>query len=227
MSDPIFYTAELDFAGEAIDNFIQWYAGRHAPDLFRAHFQSCACYRAIDGGPAILDAYQAQSWDVFLSTGYGLRAKDPYAAKILAPRGPDYAATVYAYSPMPSTLGEPLVLIDSDWASLVRFDLEDAALDTAIKRFDAQAAVQWRQWGARNFRFIQRTKNHPTLAPSPRPSCALFVEWDQRPPALALQSQSLRSAMEHASTVSGFVGYRVYPWPDNVDLKNLISAATT
>ena len=70
MSAPIFYTAELDFtADEAINNFIAWYAGRHAPDLYRAGFEVCACYRAVDGGPAILDAYQAPSWNVFLSPG--------------------------------------------------------------------------------------------------------------------------------------------------------------
>ena len=123
---------------------------------------------------------------------------------------------------MPAAFGDPLTRLDSDWASLVRFELADAALGDAIARFEAQAAAHWRQWGARNFRFVQRTKNHPTLAPSPRPGRALFVEWDQRPPTLAVQTQSLNDAIGTAGAVSGFAGYRVYPWPDDEDLRKSV-----
>ena len=91
-------------------------------------------------------------------------------------------------------------------------------LDGAFTKFEAQAAGQWREWGARNFRFVQRTKNHPTLPPSPRPGRALFVEWVRRPPTLTVQSQSFGNAIGTEGAMSGFSGYRVYPWPDHKDL---------
>ena len=43
------YTSELDIPEEHIDAFVNWYAFRHAPDIYQIGFDVCTSYRGIAG----------------------------------------------------------------------------------------------------------------------------------------------------------------------------------
>ena len=48
MATPLLYTAELDLADADIEPFLEWYAYRHAPDVYEVGLLTCSCYRALD-----------------------------------------------------------------------------------------------------------------------------------------------------------------------------------
>ena len=70
-----------------IEPFLRWYAYRHAPDVFRAGFSTCACYRTDDGGMNLFDIYEIPSSSLFEAPYYrGMRGRDPYMDALMAKR---------------------------------------------------------------------------------------------------------------------------------------------
>ena len=202
--EPIVYTAELDLPPAAERAFNDWYAGRHAPDLYRAGFHTCTSYRAIEGGLTILDLYEAGSWDVFAGEAYRrIGERDAHAAPVLAART-DFTHTVYASPP-----GTP---IDADWITLLRFGASDAAEAALHDWLDAEGRAFFARHGARQVRPLRRGRDHPTL-PSRRPRCALLVEWCREPPPEARGLAALPASLG-LTPDQGFTGLRLYPWPD-------------
>ena len=55
MTTPLLYAAELDLPEEDVEPFLQWYAYRHAPDVYQVGLQSCTCYRVLGGGMNLFD----------------------------------------------------------------------------------------------------------------------------------------------------------------------------
>jgi len=47
------YTSELDLPEEHIKPFFDWYAYRHAPDIYQIGFEICTSYRAIEGDKGV------------------------------------------------------------------------------------------------------------------------------------------------------------------------------
>ena len=64
------YTSEMDLAPEHIDAFVQWYAFRHAPDIYQIGFDVCTSYRGVAGDMNILDLYEIDSVDIFDTPQY-------------------------------------------------------------------------------------------------------------------------------------------------------------
>ena len=67
MSLPLLYTAELDLAEADIEPFRQWYANRHAPDVYQCGFLTCTCYQAEEGDMNLLDMYELPDASAFRS----------------------------------------------------------------------------------------------------------------------------------------------------------------
>jgi hypothetical protein len=203
--DAIFYTSELEYQPGDIQPFVDWFSGRHSADLFRAGFYTTTCYRAVEGGLTIVDMYQAETWNVFTGEGYKVRDKDPYAKQKLAPRT-NNVNTVYSYHPF--TAGDdPLRKIDSDWVALIRFDADP---DTIAQWLGTTEAARLRGLGATSIRLVRRTKDRPGTT-SYRPNCAILTEWPTRPPSTNILT-------DHLSRTEDFIGYRLYPWPDDTEL---------
>lgn len=216
---PIFYTAEVEFPGAGVEAFIDWFSGRHAADLFKAGFSTCACYRALEGEYTILDVYQAASWDVFTTEEYAACSRDNYATGILAhARG--HQNTVYEYLPLPVEIaGDPLAPIDADWFSSIRFDIDPEAEDRLVAALAGQEAPRLRGMGAETVRLVRRTRDRPAATPSRRPRYALTVEWRDEPPPLETLLRGLdRFLAQPLGARDGFVGVRVFPWPNRPHL---------
>src|SRR5690606_35047582 len=91
----LIYTAELTLDPEDREAFLQWYAFRHAPDLYPIGFQGCSCYQAVVGDMTFLDIYEIPGLEIFDGRAYAAMAeRDVYAAEILAKRR-DKAHTIY------------------------------------------------------------------------------------------------------------------------------------
>jgi hypothetical protein len=65
MTAPLLYTAELDLPDADIEPFKQWYASRHAPDVYHSGFLTCTCYRMRGGDMNLFDLYELQDWAIF------------------------------------------------------------------------------------------------------------------------------------------------------------------
>lgn len=220
MAGEIFYTSEVDYSGGGLTDFIDWFAGRHAADLFKSGFYTCACYTALEGEYTIIDTYQAHTWDVFLSPGYKARDKDPYAKARVSPkkRGDN---TVWAYSALSTDIaGNPLQPIDSDWISFLRFEADAASEKAVAEWLQAHEIPRLRAQGAGVVRLVHRTKDRPIGDRSTRPRCAILTEWERKPPSLADLLKGLSGQLRRELTAAdGFVGVRVYPWPDHPELR--------
>ncbi len=214
--DPMFYTSELEYAPKDIAPFLQWYSGRHSADLFRAGFYTTTCYRAVTGGLTIVDMYQADTWDVFTGDGYKVRDKDPYAKERLAPRTGN-VNTVYTYRSLQGA-GDPARKIDADWVALVRFESDDAPDDALIDWLQAQEVGRLMALGAASVRLVRRTKDRPNTS-SYRPAWAILTEWGGRPPQTADLTGPLADHLDHPlADGDAFVGFRLFPWPDDAAL---------
>lgn len=213
--DPILYTAELDLPPAAEQAFSDWYAGRHAPDLYRAGFHTCTSYRAIEGGMTILDLYEAHRWDVFASDAYRrIGERDAHAASVLAART-DFTHTVYGCHPRAAN--GPRTPLDADWITLLRFGASEAAEEALLDWLDSEGAAFFARHGACQARPVRRGRDHPTL-PSRRARCALLVAWAEEPPP---EARTMAALPERLGLVpdQGFTGLRLYPWPDRVALR--------
>lgn len=214
MSRPILYTAELDYPEEALAGFLEWYAFRHAPDLYACGFRSCACYRAVEGGMDIVDVYEAPSASVFTTPRYrSLADRDRYVAAILSKRRAK-AHTVYEHEMLaPAPAGE-MAPLDADWLSLLRFAAVPEADDRVGAWLAREEAPRLAALGAKRLRLAFRGIDHPAYT-THRPRGLVLVEWPHRPPPEAELRQRLAAAFAvTVSALDAFIGYRLYPWPD-------------
>ena len=206
MTVPLLYTAELDLPDQDVEAFSHWYAYRHTPDLYQAGFQTCTCYRVLDGDMNLFDLYEAPGWDIFENPSYlAMRGRDPYMDGLMAKRRTK-AHTVYEQRRiMPEASGPCL---DADWLHVLRFDAPmeaDSAVGEAIRQRCSVLTGQ----GVTRIRFACRTKDHPRN-PTFRPRCMIVLEAGSRLPGDPFAGwlpPSLTGA-------SAFTGQRIYPWPD-------------
>lgn len=210
------YTSELDIAEEQIDAFINWYAFRHAPDIYQIGFDVCTSYRGIAGDMMILDLYEIDSVDIFDTPRYRTIAQsDPYSAGILAHRS-NKAHTVYSQMYVAPVPVDARALLNADWISVERFEFADADKDALLTYLDGGEAERILLAGAKRVRLAARTKAGPKHV-SNRPPYMLLVEWPEQP-SIADIGERLSARFGPAILDrSFFVGYRLYPWVDRRD----------
>jgi hypothetical protein len=206
----LLYTAELSLDPEDRHAFLQWYAYKHAPDLFPIGFQSCACYEAVMGDMTYFDIYEIPSREIFNSPGYRrMNELDVYAVDILAKRR-DKAHTLYQHQYLYSRNGKTGP-IDADWLTVFRFDTDaaDADLNGALDKEARRLAGL----GATNVRMAIRTQDHPIYT-THRPRCMLLAEWSADPGADTLFKFLEEQFSGKMSATVKLVGKRVFPWPN-------------
>jgi hypothetical protein len=216
MAGPILYIAEVDYPAKHSaphGRWNDWYAHRHAPDLFKLGARSVASYRPAVGGLPALNVYEIPDSEIFRTPAYkGMTPKDPYANETRElSAGQKRAQTLYLERMVLPADGRT---IDADWISVWRFGLpeaEDAALIEWL-RGDAHRALG--PHGPVHLRYGTRIAEN-VGAGSFRPRCVIFAEWTARPPEAAdlapLLARRFGAAVTEAET---FVGWREYPWPD-------------
>jgi len=217
MKGPIIYTAEMDYGEKERGRhgvFTDWYANRHAPDLFKLGARSVAGYQPVIGGLAVMSVYQFRDSDVFLTPAYPkMRDGDLYGPEVRATRvGGQSAQTLYLER---LALPGNDALVDADWISALRFaapESDDAAIIDWI-RTDGQK--QLAGFGVKHIRYCTRIQQDIGKG-SFRPRCLLFTEWAKQPPQAADLQAVLTSRFGAAITETApFVGWRAYPWPDD------------
>ncbi|MGE0420069.1 MAG: hypothetical protein AB7O80_24960 [Acetobacteraceae bacterium] len=209
MTMPLLYTAELDLAEEDITPFLQWYAYRHAPDVYQVGIRTCSCYRVLDGDMNLFDLYELPDWRLFETERYrAMPGRDPYMAPLMQKRR-NKAHTIYDQRLVLPASDEPC--LDADWIAVARFfapaEADESIIAALTAAFPALAAA-----GATRLRYATRGKDHPRN-PTFRPRAMAVVEWPHAPPAdVALMD--LLAPLGGATELSGFTGHRVYPWVD-------------
>jgi len=212
------YTSELEIAAEHLDAFVNWYAFRHAPDIYQIGFDVCTSYRSVAGDMTVLDLYEIDSVDIFDTPQYRTIAQtDPYSAEILAHRT-NKAHSIYSQVFVTPAPVDNRALLNADWISVERFDFAGpdslALTDYLVASGEAERILLA---GAKRLRLVSRTKAGPKHV-SHRPHWMLLTEWAQRP-GIADVGQRLSAHFRDAvSSQSFFVGYRLYPWVDRPDL---------
>lgn len=211
------YTSELDIAAEHLEAFVQWYAFRHAPDIYQIGFDVCTSYRGVAGDMAILDLYEIDSVDIFDTPRYrAIAPADPYFDRVLSHRT---AKAHSVYSPV-YVAPEPVdsrPLLNADWLSVERFDHSGGADEPLVQYLADAEAERILLAGAKRVRLARRTKAGPKHV-SQRPRWMLLAEWAQ-PPAITDIGQRLQAQFgDNVSQRSSFRGYRLYPWADRPDL---------
>ena len=205
----LLYTAELDLAESDIGPFLDWYAGRHAPDLYPIGFRSCACYRTDDPAMNLFDIYEISGHDIFTGAAYArLKRRDPYAGGIEGRRR-NKAHTIYEQvDGFPgSTAQDPS--LDEDWIVTLRFDAADDPAAVTAKLGDVIGNALGN--GVSRARLGIRTTDHPMYTTS-RPRYMLLLEAEHSPdPAIAATVEARLTGF--AANVIGFTGNRLYPWP--------------
>lgn len=203
MATPLLYTAELDLAEADIPAFRDWYAFRHAPDVYQAGFLTCTCYQATQGDMNFLDIYEMADWSIFETPRYlGMRGRDPYMGPLMEKRR-NKAHTVYEQQAI--VPDQPGAWFDADWVVVHRFATPPEQ-DAAIVALLREAA------GAVRLRYATRAKDHPRN-PTFRPRCMIVAEHPTRPaePEALVAQVRQRVSLTDATL---FVGQRIYPWPD-------------
>jgi len=227
MAGPILYIAEVDYPAEhhaPHGKWNDWYAHRHAPDLFKLGARSVASYRPVIGGLAALNVYEIPDSEIFKSAAYAaMTPKDPYATETRElSAGCKRAQTLYLERAVLPAAGGT---IDADWISVLRFALpeaEDVEIAAWIER-EAWSAVQ--AYGAKRLRYAARIAQD-VGAGSFRPRCILFTEWAARPSEQGELLPSLERRFGAAVTrQERFVGWRTYPWPDQKPSSSRVCSA--
>jgi hypothetical protein len=212
------YTSELDLAEEHIKPFFDWYAYRHAPDIYQIGFEVCTSYRAIEGDMAIFDLYEINTVDVFDTAKYrAVSANDPYSGALLANRKAK-AHSIYAQlyvAPEPEDLRP---LLNCDWLRVDRFNTVDTSADGICDYLDAGEAERILLSGGKRVRLAARTKAGPKHV-SNRPTFMMLSEWAEKPAIADIGTRIAKRFGRDVSEQSVFVGYRVFPWPDNPELR--------
>ena len=211
MTAPLLYTAELDLDAADVERFLQWYAFRHAPDVYQVGFQTCTCYRVLGGDMNLFDLYELPAWDLFETPRYlGMRGRDPYMNALMARRR-NKAHTVYDQCVIAPDASGPC--LDADWISVFRFAVPeeaDEAIGELLTRHQPLLAS-----GSRRIRYAVRGRDHPRN-PTFRPRCMVVAEWDARPSddSGGIADLLFDAAGDAIADDSAFVGQRVYPWVD-------------
>jgi hypothetical protein len=211
------YTSELDIADEHLDAFVQWYAFRHAPDIYQIGFAVCTSYRSVAGDMTILDLYEIDSVDIFDTARYrAVAPADPYFNAVLSHRT-DKAHSVYSQVFIAPTPVDGRALLNADWISVERFD-HDVDDEVALLHYLAEGeSERILLAGAKRVRLARRTKAGPKHV-SHRPRWMLLAEWAQ-PPAITDIGERLQARFGDAlAQRSFFRGYRLYPWVDRPEL---------
>lgn len=204
------YTAELDFPVADRDRFVEWFAYRHAPDLFRLGMKSCASYRAVEGGLDILDVYDMDDTQLFGRPEYPhMRVRDPYDADATRTVIRE-AATIYTQRVVMPAADE-IPVLDADWISMLRFEAEPKHDEDIVAWLLSAEGPRQLALGASRLRYGFRSYDHPTL-PTHRPRCFALAEWPHHPPTDFVILTQLFA--DRAHSFDFYVGQRRYPWPD-------------
>ena len=211
------YTSELDLAEEHIKPFFDWYAYRHAPDIYQIGFEVCTSYRAIEGDMAIFDLYEINTVDVFDTAKYrSVSANDPYSGPLLANRKAK-AHSIYAQLYVAPEPEDTRPLLNCDWLRVDRFDAGEITSDALSDYLDGGEAERILLAGAKRVRLAMRTKAGPKHV-SHRPPYMLMSEWADKPAVTDIGTRLAAKLGNSICDQSVFVGYRLYPWADRPDL---------
>jgi hypothetical protein len=216
MAGPILYIAEVDYPAEHSAHhgkWNDWYAHRHAPDLFKLGARSVSSYRPVVGGLAALNVYEMPDAAVFTTPAYkGMTAKDPYAIETRElSAGRKRAQTLYLERAMQPADGQTL---DADWISVLRFDLPESEDAPLLDWLQGDAWTVLSAHGVKHARYGTRIAEN-VGAGSFRPRCVIFAEWAVRPPEAADLLPALgRHFGASVAKAENFIGWRAYPWPD-------------
>ena len=211
MDAPLLYTAELDLANDDIEPFLQWYAYRHAPDVYEVGMLSCTCYRVTGGDMNLFDLYELPASDLFETARYkAMGSGDPYMAALMAKRR-NKAHTVYEQRLILPPAEAPS--LNADWMSVYRFalpeDAEPVVIEALIRHMPLLSIT-----GLKRLRFAARGQDHPRN-PTFRPSHMIVAEWEEQPPAdTGIPGLLFEVAGDAISGDSAITGRRAYPWPD-------------
>ena len=211
------YTSELDIAAEHLDAFVQWYAFRHAPDIYQIGFDVCTSYRSVAGDMTILDLYEIDSVDIFDTARYrAIAPADPYFSEVLSHRT-NKAHSVYAQVVVAPTPVDGRALLNADWISVERFDHAGPDDEPLLRYLEATEFERILLAGAKRVRLARRTKAGPKHV-SHRPRWMLLAEWAQPPGITDIGERLQLQFSDELSNRSFFRGYRLYPWADRPDL---------
>ena len=211
------YTSELDLAEEHIKPFFDWYAYRHAPDIYQIGFEVCTSYRAVEGDMAIFDLYEINTVDVFDTAKYrAVSANDPYSGPLLANRKAK-AHSIYAQLHVAPEPEDARPLLNCDWIRVDRFDASATSPETLCDYLDEGEAERVLLAGAKRVRLARRTKAGPKHV-SHRPPYIMLSEWAERPAVADIGQRLAARFGNDVSDQSVFIGYRLYPWADRPDL---------
>ena len=216
MVGPILYIAEVDYPAEHSaphGKWNEWYAHRHAPDLFKLGARSVSSYRAVVGGLAALNVYEIPDAAVFVTPAYkGMTPKDPYAVETRElSAGKKRAQTLYLER---GVLPADRQTIDADWISLLRFDMPELADVALLDWLQGDARKSLVAPGVKHLRYGTRIAEN-VGAGSFRPRCVILAEWAVRPPEAAdLLPALVRRFDASVTEAESFIGWRAYPWPD-------------
>ena len=155
------YTSELDLPEEHMRPFFDWYAYRHAPDIYQIGFEVCASYRATEGDMSIFDLYEINTVDVFDTAKYrAVSANDPYSAPLLANRTAK-AHSIYSQLYVAPEPEDSRPLLNCDWIRVDRFNASDTEPGVLLEYLDAGEAERILLAGAKRVRLAKRTKAGP------------------------------------------------------------------
>jgi len=212
------YTSELNIPEEHLDAFVQWYAFRHAPDIYQIGFDVCTSYRAIAGDMMVLDLYEIDSTDIFDTPQYrGVAQMDPYSGEVLAKRT-QKAHSVYTQVHVAPVPVDTRPLLNADWLSVERFDCAHPDDNLLVGYLVSGEAERILLAGAKRVRLVSRTKAGPNHV-SHRPRWMLLSEWPRQPSIDDVGTRLAARFGEAVGNRSFFVGYRLYPWMDRPDTK--------
>jgi hypothetical protein len=211
------YTSELDLPEEHIQPFFDWYAYRHAPDIYQIGFEVCTSYRAIEGDMAIFDLYEINTVDVFDTAKYrAVSANDPYSGPLLANRKAK-AHSIYSQLYVAPEPEDTRPLLNCDWLRVDRFNAGDVTSDALSAYLDGGEAERVLLAGAKRIRLAMRTKAGPKHV-SHRPPYMLMSEWAEKPAVADIGTRLASTFGNSIADQSTFVGYRLFPWADRPDL---------
>src|SRR5436190_2733060 len=212
------YTSELDLDEQHIKPFFEWYAYRHAPDIYQIGFEVCTSYRAIEGDMAIFDLYEINTADGFETAKYrALSVNDPYSATLLANRKAK-AHSIYSQLYVAPEPEDTRPLLNCDWLRVDRFNTVNTSNNALADYLDAGEAERILLSGAKRIRLAARTKAGPKHV-SDRPTFMVLSEWVDKPPIADIGTRLAKRFGNDVSDQSVFVGYRMYPWPDRPELR--------
>jgi len=211
------YTSELDLPEEHIKPFFDWYAYRHAPDIYQIGFEVCTSYRAIEGDMAIFDLYEINTVDVFDTAKYrAVSANDPYSGPLLANRKAK-AHSIYSQLYVAPEPEDTRPLLNCDWLRVDRFNAGEVTSDAISEYLNSGEAERILLAGAKRVRLAMRTKAGPKHV-SHRPPYMLMSEWADKPAVADIGTRLAATFGNSISDQTVFVGYRLYPWADRPDL---------